>query len=141
MGKVDGRAGSALSNFLSPPCFSVTMGLFWDSSSLTSERRQFLGRGNILQSKVSSQCLTTLSFHCLIPRGGELDPKKGWPLLNHTSSPDTPSPSRALKSGPHYPLLLRTLRDSLASPAGLWPGKPPGKELQRSNWSPQDGQS
>lgn len=81
MGKVDGRAGSALSNFLSPPCFSVTMGLFWDSSSLTSERRQFLGRGNILQSKVSSQCLTTLSFHCLIPEAGSWTLRKVGPSL------------------------------------------------------------
>lgn len=119
MGKVDGRAGSALSNFLSPPCFSVTMGLFWDSDSLAPERRQFLGRDNVLRSRVLFPVPNNPEFPLPHPRGGELDPEKGWPLLIHTSSPDTPSPSRTLKPGPHYPLLLRALRDSPASPAGL----------------------
>lgn len=56
-------------------------GLFWDSSSLTSERRQFLGRGNVLQSRVSSQCPTTPSFHCLIPEAGSWTLRKVGPSL------------------------------------------------------------
>lgn len=106
MGKVDGRAGSALSNFLSPPCFSVTMGLFWDSSSLTSERRQFLGRGNILQSKVSSQCPTTPSFHCLIPEAGSWTLRKVGPSLTTRL---VRTPPRRLERSNQDPIILSFL--------------------------------